>query len=74
MSPAAGFIISYSQIPVYYQWLNRITPTTWILYALTTSQVRAPKPSSPRARKLGFRTLNFCLSVSLFCRHLQASP
>ena len=37
----AGFIISYSQIPVHYQWVNRITPTTWVLYALSTSQVRS---------------------------------
>lgn len=28
-----------SQMPAYWQWLNRITPTTWILYALAVNQV-----------------------------------
>ena len=27
------------QMPKYWQWLNRITPTTWILYALASNQV-----------------------------------
>lgn len=24
-----GFLIPYDQIPVYWQWLNRISPATW---------------------------------------------
>jgi len=27
------------QMPAYWKWLNRITPTTWILYALASNQV-----------------------------------
>jgi ABC-2 type transporter len=34
-----GFVLPYSQIPVYWKWMNRITPTTWILYALSVSQL-----------------------------------
>ncbi|EFN54472.1 hypothetical protein CHLNCDRAFT_135126 [Chlorella variabilis] len=29
-----GFLIPYPLIPVGWKWLNRISPTTWILYGL----------------------------------------
>jgi hypothetical protein len=34
-----GYIIPYSQIPIYWKWMNRISPPTWILYGLGTSQL-----------------------------------
>ena len=34
-----GFLVPYPQTPVGYQWLCRISPTTWILYGLGGSQM-----------------------------------
>ena len=34
-----GYLIPYSQIPIYWQWLNRIAPATWIIYGLGASQL-----------------------------------
>jgi ABC-type multidrug transport system ATPase subunit/ABC-type multidrug transport system permease subunit len=34
-----GFLVPYSQIPVYWQWMNRISPTTWVIYGLGCSQM-----------------------------------
>ncbi|GAB4819215.1 hypothetical protein N2152v2_006261 [Parachlorella kessleri] len=34
-----GFLIPYSLMPVGWKWLNRISPTTWILYGLGGSQL-----------------------------------
>mmetsp|Transcript_4643 Transcript_4643/g.13342 ORF Transcript_4643/g.13342 Transcript_4643/m.13342 type:complete len:1521 (-) Transcript_4643:659-5221(-) len=34
-----GFVISYNEMPVYWKWFNRITPTTWILQALASDQL-----------------------------------
>lgn len=34
-------------MPAYWQWLNRITPTTWILYALASNQVLRPPHPEP---------------------------
>ncbi|KAG1655082.1 hypothetical protein FOA52_010286 [Chlamydomonas sp. UWO 241] len=33
-----GFIITYSSMPEGWRWMNRISPTTWILYGLGVSQ------------------------------------
>ena len=35
----AGFLIPYTLMPVGYKWLNRASPTTWILYGLGGSQL-----------------------------------
>jgi hypothetical protein len=35
----SGFIMPYPTMPVYWQWLNRISPTTWMLYGLGASQL-----------------------------------
>jgi ABC-type multidrug transport system permease subunit len=34
-----GFVITYSAMPYYWQWLNRCVPTTWVLYGLGVSQL-----------------------------------
>lgn len=34
-----GFVITYPAIPVYWQWINRAVPTTWVLYGLGVSQL-----------------------------------
>lgn len=34
-----GFLIARSEMPVYWEWMNRITPTTYIIYGLTISQL-----------------------------------
>ena len=26
-----GYVITYETMPVYWQWMNRISPTTWII-------------------------------------------
>ena len=31
---------SYESIPDYWKWMNRISPTTWIIYGLVSDQVR----------------------------------
>ena len=28
----SGYVITYETMPVYWQWMNRISPTTWIIY------------------------------------------
>ena len=35
----AGFLIPYTLMPAGYKWLNRASPTTWILYGLGGSQL-----------------------------------
>ena len=32
--PLHSYVITYGVMPVYWQWLNRISPTTWIIYGL----------------------------------------
>ena len=34
-----GFVISYPAMPVYWRWLNRLAPPTWMLYGLAASQL-----------------------------------
>ena len=34
-----GFLVPYTQTPVGWQWMSRISPTTWILYGLGASQL-----------------------------------
>lgn len=34
-----GFVLAYPSMPTYWQWLNRIVPTTWVLYGLGVSQL-----------------------------------
>jgi ABC-type multidrug transport system permease subunit len=34
-----GYLIPYDQIPIYWKWLNRVAPATWIIYGLGTSQL-----------------------------------
>lgn len=36
---ANGFVISYPAMPHYWRWLNRVVPTTWVLYGLGASQL-----------------------------------
>lgn len=33
-----GFMISESKIPKYWKWMNKATPTTYMLYGVTASQ------------------------------------
>mmetsp|Transcript_17709 Transcript_17709/g.49550 ORF Transcript_17709/g.49550 Transcript_17709/m.49550 type:complete len:1558 (-) Transcript_17709:317-4990(-) len=35
----SGFSLPYDQMPVYLAWINRISPTTWVIYGLVTSQL-----------------------------------
>mmetsp|Transcript_33340 Transcript_33340/g.83541 ORF Transcript_33340/g.83541 Transcript_33340/m.83541 type:complete len:1541 (-) Transcript_33340:49-4671(-) len=35
----SGFSIPYSQMPVYLAWINRVSPTTWVIYGLVASQL-----------------------------------
>ena len=35
----AGFMLPYPRIPRGWKWLNRASPTTWLLYALSASQL-----------------------------------
>jgi ABC-type multidrug transport system ATPase subunit/ABC-type multidrug transport system permease subunit len=35
----AGFMVPYPVMPAGWKWLNRISPTTWILYGLAGSQL-----------------------------------
>jgi ABC-type multidrug transport system permease subunit len=34
-----GFTIAYNQIPGGWRWMNRIVPTTWVIYALAANQM-----------------------------------
>jgi hypothetical protein len=34
-----GFTIAYNQIPGGWRWMNRIVPVTWVIYALSASQL-----------------------------------
>jgi hypothetical protein len=34
-----GFVIAYPAMPSYWRWLNRVVPTTWVLYGLGVSQL-----------------------------------
>jgi hypothetical protein len=34
-----GFVISYPVMPIYWKWLNRLAPPTWMLYGLAASQL-----------------------------------
>ncbi len=34
-----GFVITYPNIPDYWKWLNRLSPTTWMLHGLGSSQL-----------------------------------
>jgi ABC-type multidrug transport system permease subunit len=34
-----GFLVPYPEIPVYWRWMNRVSPTTWMIYGLATSQL-----------------------------------
>ncbi len=34
-----GFVINFPAMPVYWKWLNRVVPTTWMLYGLASSQL-----------------------------------
>eukprot|EP00878_Enallax_costatus_P039536 GHUV01045340.1.p1 GENE.GHUV01045340.1~~GHUV01045340.1.p1 ORF type:complete len:103 (-),score=9.40 GHUV01045340.1:219-527(-) len=34
-----GFVIAYPSMPKYWRWLNRLVPTTWVLYGLGVSQL-----------------------------------
>ncbi len=34
-----GFTIPYPAIPIYWRWLNRIVPQTWMVYGMATSQL-----------------------------------
>ncbi|WIA42005.1 hypothetical protein OEZ86_009302 [Tetradesmus obliquus] len=34
-----GFVIAYPAMPSYWRWLNRLVPTTWVLYGLGVSQL-----------------------------------
>ncbi|KAI3428353.1 hypothetical protein D9Q98_006733 [Chlorella vulgaris] len=35
----AGFLVPYPNMPAGWQWMNRISPTTWILWGLAGSQL-----------------------------------
>lgn len=34
-----GFLVTYSQTPKGWKWMNRLSPTTWVLYGLGGSQL-----------------------------------
>lgn len=34
-----GFLVTYDQTPVGWKWMNRVSPTTWVLYGLGGSQL-----------------------------------
>lgn len=34
-----GFVITYPAMPVWWRWMNRVVPTTWVLYGLGSSQL-----------------------------------
>ena len=34
-----GFLVAYPSIPVWWQWANRFTPSTWLIYALAADQM-----------------------------------
>ena len=34
-----GYVIVYTAIPVYWKWMNRISPTTWMLYGVVIDQL-----------------------------------
>ena len=39
MNVMNGFVLPYNLIPVWFKWLNRIVPTTWVVYGLSVSQL-----------------------------------
>ena len=39
MNVMNGFVVPYPLIPPWFQWLNRLVPTTWVVYGLTVSQL-----------------------------------
>ncbi|GAX73712.1 hypothetical protein CEUSTIGMA_g1165.t1 [Chlamydomonas eustigma] len=34
-----GYVVAYSAIPVYWQWMNRISPNNWVIYGLIVDQL-----------------------------------
>lgn len=34
-----GFVVPFPAMPRGWKWLNRLAPTTWVLYALSASQL-----------------------------------
>jgi len=34
-----GYVITYEAMPIYWKWMNRISPTTWIIYGLVVDQL-----------------------------------
>eukprot|EP00192_Tetraselmis_astigmatica_P001759 CAMPEP_0117657340 /NCGR_PEP_ID=MMETSP0804-20121206/5278_1 /TAXON_ID=1074897 /ORGANISM="Tetraselmis astigmatica, Strain CCMP880" /LENGTH=1545 /DNA_ID=CAMNT_0005463787 /DNA_START=295 /DNA_END=4932 /DNA_ORIENTATION=- len=34
-----GFLVAYPLMPVWWQWANRATPSTWLIYSLAASQM-----------------------------------
>ena len=45
-----GFLIPYPQIPRGWKWLNRISPTTWVLYGLGKRAAVAAVPAARSCR------------------------
>lgn len=35
----SGFSIPYNAMPVYLAWINRIAPTSWVIYGLVVAQL-----------------------------------
>jgi hypothetical protein len=42
MNVMNGFVLPYNLIPPWFKWLNRIVPTTWVVYGLSVSQLGEP--------------------------------
>eukprot|EP00884_Botryococcus_braunii_P019076 jgi/Botrbrau1/5852/Bobra.0366s0033.1 len=34
-----GFMLPYPQFPIYWKWVNRLSPTTWTIYVLVVEQL-----------------------------------
>lgn len=35
----SGFVITYPSMPIWWKWMNRFAPTTWILYGMGVNQL-----------------------------------
>lgn len=35
----ARFMLPYPQFPIYWKWVNRLSPTTWVIYILSVDQL-----------------------------------
>jgi hypothetical protein len=69
-----GFLVPYPQTPAGWQWMSRISPTTWILYGFGATQLAdsnvpldAPGPGNITVGDYVSRYAGVCCAPDLLC-------